>query len=161
MPDLDLTAIRARLDAVIYGRTAQSGVSPSEYLAAEAALIDHASDDIGVLLDHVDHLTTTLAETRGLLSEAKTARDQLQAENQRLRQPAEFDISTNHGGYAYVSGPIQRPHYAQVAIDEVGNFGALTKGDPRALAAILRMIANEIEEDARDLAQLPMGGGAA
>ena len=136
MTTLDLTAVRARLDAVIYGRTAQSGVSPSEYLTAEAALIEHASDDIGSLLDHID---------------------QLRAENQRLRKPAEFDISAVDG-YAYFSGPIQRPHYAQVAIDEAGNFGALTKGDPRALAEDLRMIANDIEEAARDLADLPMGG---
>ena len=68
MTTLDLTAVRARLDAVIYGRTAQSGVSPSEYLTAEAALIEHASDDIGSLLDHID---------------------QLRAENQRLRKPAQ------------------------------------------------------------------------
>ena len=82
----DYEAIRARLDAVIYGHTAQSGVSPSEYLAAEAALIDHASDDIGSLLDHVDHLATTLAETRGLLSEVKTERDALRAELDDLAQ---------------------------------------------------------------------------
>ena len=50
--------------------------------------------------------------------------------------------------YRFDSSPGRGPSTAQVAVDEVGNFAVYTKGDPRALALILRGIADEIEADA-------------
>ncbi len=49
--------------------------------------------------------------------------------------------------YRFESSPGRGPSFAQIAIDEVGNFAAYTKGAPRALAFILRGIADEIEAD--------------
>lgn len=49
--------------------------------------------------------------------------------------------------YRFDSSPGRGPSTAQVAVDEVGNFAVYTKGDPRALALILRGIADEIEAD--------------
>ena len=37
--------------------------------------------------------------------------------------------------------------HAGVLIDSAGNFSAKTRGNPRSLAAVLRMIADEIETD--------------
>jgi hypothetical protein len=49
--------------------------------------------------------------------------------------------------YILRSSPMAGEGYAGVSIDESGNFMAATHGKPRALAAMLRMIADEIELD--------------
>lgn len=49
--------------------------------------------------------------------------------------------------YRFESSAGIGPHTAQVAVDEAGNFAVYTTGSPRALAFILRGIADEIETD--------------
>ena len=92
----DYEAIRARLDAVQHA--GHAGLSRKDQDKAWRDLYSHAPDDLRMLLDDItaraeEHArryralyvaaTKTrvqLAETRRLLSEAKTNRDQLQAE---------------------------------------------------------------------------------
>ena len=50
--------------------------------------------------------------------------------------------------YRFESSPGRGPSHAQVAIDEVGNFGVYSKGAPRALALMLRGIADVSEQEA-------------
>lgn len=50
--------------------------------------------------------------------------------------------------FIYSAGFRQDDH-AVVLIDSVGNFEVKTNGDPRALAAILRLIADDITQEAK------------
>ncbi len=49
--------------------------------------------------------------------------------------------------YVLRGGVYLLDEHSGVLIDSAGNFSAKTRGNPRALAAILRMVADEIEAD--------------
>lgn len=59
----------------------------------------------------------------------------------------------NH--YTLRAGVAVQDEHAGVLIDSVGNYVAKTRDDPRSLALLLRMIADQIESDAASVGLTP------
>ncbi|MGP4916212.1 hypothetical protein ACTXJ9_10975 [Brachybacterium tyrofermentans] len=59
----------------------------------------------------------------------------------------------NH--YTLRAGVALQDEHAGVMIDSVGNYVAKTRSDPRSLALLLRMIADQIESDAASVDLTP------
>lgn len=49
--------------------------------------------------------------------------------------------------YILRSSPMVGEVHSAVRVDESGNFAVMTQGKPKALAALLRMLADEIDTD--------------
>lgn len=59
----------------------------------------------------------------------------------------------NH--YTLRAGVALQDEHAGVLIDSVGNYIAKTRDDPRSLALLLRMIADQIESDVTEVGLTP------
>lgn len=65
----------------------------------------------------------------------------------------ENETNSPKGVYVRRGGVYLIDDHAGVMIDSAGNFVAKTRGEPRALAAMLRLIADDLEEGAPRLAR--------
>lgn len=65
--------------------------------------------------------------------------------SEKMTEPVKREMT--HPVYVLRGGAYLLDEHAGVLIDSAGNFSAKTRGNPRALAVLLRAIADEIEDD--------------
>ncbi|WP_336991055.1 hypothetical protein [Leucobacter sp. VD1] len=110
-------------------------------------LSDYAGTDMGMIHAAADAILAALpALSRAAAPES--GREDLSTEITAKREMTSPVYVLRGGAYLL-------DEYAGVLIDSAGNYSAKTRGDRRALAVLLKSIAEDIEEDTEPL---PVGG---